>query len=207
MPLPTTVLQLFLFSLLLTVVRSEKRLPKKNLQQKRHLPRTAKYEDIEQVRILDFSEDSDHQPDAEGEYTHATLLRDPKDSFPSSYTICTSFMVKAWTTEFTAANIFYLNDKDGDGWGTVSVYPADTFTEYRFWFGNVDILTTSDKLLYTLQWTHLCASLDAVTGMVALVVDGQVLHAKVEEEGGWGRGLLAQPLGSQSDMKHSFDHG
>ena len=136
---------------------------------------------MEKVRVIDFSEDVDNLPDSEGEYTHATLLRDPNNSFPSSFTICASFMVKAWTTEFASAYMFQLNDKDGDRWGYVNMLTC-TYVEYEVYLGNVYFIATTDGPLFPLHWTHICLSLDSVTGVVRIVVDGKVLHQKVEQE-------------------------
>ena len=44
------------------------------------------------VKVLDFSADSDHEPDSNGEYTRATLEAGP---LPESFTVCSAFMVEA----------------------------------------------------------------------------------------------------------------
>ena len=49
------------------------------------------------LKVLDFSADNDHEPDINGDYTSATL---EAGSLPESFTICSAFMVEAWTTEF-----------------------------------------------------------------------------------------------------------
>ena len=46
------------------------------------------------VKVMDFGADDDMLPDAEGEYTSATLLKDPRKTFSSSFTICFSFMAE-----------------------------------------------------------------------------------------------------------------
>ena len=54
------------------------------------------------VKVLDFSEDVDKEPDINGEYTSATLEAGP---LPESFTICSAFIAEAWTTGFSAANM------------------------------------------------------------------------------------------------------
>ena len=133
--LPTAIILLLFSSLLLTVVNSLRRLPEDKLSQNH--PRQPKFEhEYEKVLVLDFSEDSDQEPDRDGEYTHATLRRDPKDSFPSSFTVCSTFMAEAWTG-FSSASMFQLNDKFGNNWGYVNLYAAPTFTEYEVYLGAV----------------------------------------------------------------------
>ena len=63
------------------------------------------------MKVFDFSADSDHEPDINGEYTSATLEAGP---LPESFTVCSALMVEAWTTEFVSADMFTLLDNDGD---------------------------------------------------------------------------------------------
>ena len=128
-----------------------------------------------QDKVLDFSADSDHEPDSNGEYTGATLEAGP---LPESFTICSAFMVEAWTTEFTAADMFNLLDDDGDHWGDVNLFAASGYTEYEVRFGRVFLKRQTDTVLFPYQWTHVCVSMDSVTGKIALVVDGQLLGEK-----------------------------
>ena len=58
------------------------------------------------LKALDFSLDNDKKPDNSNSYTHASLK---KENLPSSFTICTAFMVEAWT-EYTDAALFVLQD-------------------------------------------------------------------------------------------------
>ena len=46
------------------------------------------------LKALDFSLDNDGEPDKNKSYTHASLQ---KENLPSSFTICTAFMVERWT--------------------------------------------------------------------------------------------------------------
>ena len=61
-------------------------------------------------KVLDFSTDGDQLSDHEYVYTGATLDAGP---LPESFTICSAIMVDAWTSEFTAADMFTLLDDDG----------------------------------------------------------------------------------------------
>ena len=66
---------------------------------------------VSTLKVFDFSADGDQQPDINGEYTGATLEAGP---LPESFTICSAFMVEAWTTDFSSADMFTLLDNDGD---------------------------------------------------------------------------------------------
>ena len=60
---------------------------------------------------LDFSLDNDWKPDENKSYTHASLQ---KENLPSSFTICTAFMVEAWTKNADSF-LFVLRDDRGGG--------------------------------------------------------------------------------------------
>ena len=62
------------------------------------------------MKVLDFSEDNDHEPDSNTEYTRASL---DVGLLPESFTICSAFMVTAWNTKFSSAKIFELLDTCG----------------------------------------------------------------------------------------------
>ena len=82
-------------------VREQRRIGQTRLQDRQ--PRS-----VSTLKVLDFSADKDHEPDINGEYTGATLEAGP---LPESFTICSAFMVEAWTTEFSSAYMFaLLND-------------------------------------------------------------------------------------------------
>ena len=50
-------------------------------------------------KAIDFSLDNDFSPDVNNSYTHASLQ---KENLPPSFTICTAFMVEAWTDALCA---------------------------------------------------------------------------------------------------------
>ena len=62
------------------------------------------------LKVFDFSADTDHELDSNGEYTGATLEAGP---LPESFTVCSALMAEAWTPEFSASNMFTLLDNDG----------------------------------------------------------------------------------------------
>ena len=57
------------------------------------------------LKVVDFSADNDHERDSNGEYTSATMEAGP---LPESFTICSAFMVDAWTTHSVSAAMFLL---------------------------------------------------------------------------------------------------
>ena len=124
------------------------------------------------LKVLDFSADSDHEPDTNGEYTSATLNAGP---IPESFTICSAFMVEAWTTDFESSRIPLLLDRNGRSWGFVTLYAASSHTEYYVRFGPVSFIGKSKKMFFPHQWTRVCTSLNSVASKVMLVVDGQLL--------------------------------
>ena len=89
--------------------------------------------DIKRIKVINFSDDNDHQPDDDGEYTHATL-RNPERSFPSSFSICMSFMVEAWQDNSPSAHLFSIAGKDGKLWS----YVYYGFKEWRVKIGKVN---------------------------------------------------------------------
>ena len=126
------------------------------------------------MKVLDFSADDDQKPDSNGEYTSATL---EGGALTESFTICTAFMVDAWTT-MGSAQIFVLLDPDfQDEYGSVSI-TRDSYYSVQFGYMNAGI-KQSETLFFPLQWTHVCFSLDSNASKVMLVVDGKLL---VEQE-------------------------
>ena len=72
------------------------------------------------MKVLDLSDDNDHELDSNGEYTSATLKA---GALPESFTICSAFMVGAWTTRSTSA-ILALLDDDGMKQGEIELFAA-----------------------------------------------------------------------------------
>ena len=79
------------------------------------------------VKIFDFSADNVHQPDTNDMHTGATL---DVGLLPESFTICSAFMVGAWTTRSTSA-ILTLLDDDGMKQGEIELFAASINTQYN----------------------------------------------------------------------------
>ena len=136
------------------------------------------------LKILDFSLDVDRSADSNGSYTHASL---EKENLPTSFTICSAFMVQAWITDFSAAEIFALKTGEGVTWAYVHLYCAADYTEYKVDLGSIKMTSVIPELLFPLKWTRVCLALDAFSGTVRLVVDGDLLgeeEYKAEEDTG-----------------------
>ena len=127
-------------------------------------------------KALDFSLDNDCDPDENNSYTHVSLQ---KENLPSSFTICTAFMIEAWT-EYTDAVLFGLRDEQGQNWLRVEIFAADSYTEFSFHFEDSPTFAApAEFLFYPLQWTRVCLSQDSNTSEVRLVVDGEQLVGQV----------------------------
>ena len=59
-------------------------------------------------------------------------------------------------------------------WGSISLYAADSYTEYAVKLGPVYFDKQTESKFFPLQWRRVCLSLDSVAGKVRLVVDGQL---------------------------------
>ena len=133
----------------------------------------------EDATVLDVSADVDQVADALGEYTGASLT---KAGMPRDFTICGAFRTEAWTTAFSGTRLFQLIGRDGKMWGYLGIFAAYTYTEYSGPLGRTNLRVTTEKVWFPLTWTHVCVSMDTVSGRVALVVDGQVLGDGVHPE-------------------------
>ena len=132
------------------------------------------------VRALDFSLDNDQQPDENNSYTEATLH---KKDLPSTFTICTAFMLEAFPTTFTSAKLFVLTDEEGEWWLFTEIYATSTYTEWGFKFMDSHyFLAYSDVLFYPLQWVRVCFSISidptSKNSTVIMVADG---HKWIED--------------------------
>ena len=129
---------------------------------------------VSTLKVLDFSADGDQQSDSNSEYTGATLEAGP---LPESFTICSAFMVEAWTTDFSGARMFTLLNDDGYAWIYININFLEATTEYRVKVGQALHLSQTEDVFFPLQWTRACLSLDA--SKIKLVANGQLL---VDEE-------------------------
>ena len=137
------------------------------------------------VKVIDVSADNDQVADSNGEYTSATMLG---GSLPHSFTICSAYMVEAWNTEQSAADLFSMLDDDGQNWVYLYVVAAEDFTSWTLNFGPIYAVVETKALLFPLLWTRVCISHNSVATLVTLVVDGQMLveeEYKMEEDEHW----------------------
>ena len=124
------------------------------------------------LKALDFSLDSDGNPDENNIYTHSSLQI---ENLPPSFTICTAFMVEAWA-EYTDAKLFVLLGDNGEVWNWVKISAFETYTEFSFrWADSPEFSARSEILFYPLQWTRVCLSKDNDTSLTRLVVDCELL--------------------------------
>ena len=132
---------------------------------------------VSSLKALDFSLDNDWKADENNSYTHASLQ---KENLPSSFTICTTFMVEAWT-KYQNTWLFVLNDDKGEIWHWVKIYADQTFALFQFQFeDSLKFTAKTTSPFYPLQWTRVCLSSNSNTSLVRLVVDGELLM-----ETGW----------------------
>ena len=128
------------------------------------------------LKALDFSLDNDWKADENKSYTHASHQ---KENLPSSFTICTAFMVERWT-EYVDSMLFLLHDDEGDIWHLVQIFALETYTEFKFQFEDSPSFTAkSESLFYPLQWTRVCLSSNSNTSDVRLVVDGELMVEQI----------------------------
>ena len=153
----------------------------------------VKEEEEKLPTVLDVSEDNDQEPDAEGQYSHAALVIGEYYSWteapslpdkPANFTICGAFRTKAWTTDFTGAYLFSLDDDpwSENVWSWFKMVPHDTDTEYTGLINGVYFSVRKDGVWFPLTWTRVCVSLDSSIGRLVLVVDGRVLKDDIHEE-------------------------
>ena len=110
-----------------------------------------------------MSLDSNSKVDVIESYTYASLKI---ENVPSSFTLCTAFMVKAWN-QTLEESIFQLHgDQKNEPWLMVRIFSGDIYT--RFWFKIEDSKWFSAQrkvLFYPLQWTKVCLSRDSNTSL------------------------------------------
>ena len=124
------------------------------------------------MKVLDFSADNDNELDSNSEFTGATL---DAGALPESFTVCSAFMVDAWTTEFSGAFMFSLLNVDSYPWAFIYLYAATSYTKYKVYLGGSSFAKQTESVFFPLHWTRACLSLDSNVSKVTLVVDGQLL--------------------------------
>ena len=100
-------------------VREQRRIGETRLQDRQ--PRS-----VSTLKVLDFSADNDNEPDSNDKYTKATLETGP---LPDSFTICSAFMVEAWTSE----SYSYYSKKNNAPRALVSEKNTAPRTKHRAW--------------------------------------------------------------------------
>ena len=83
------------------------------------------------LKVLDFSRDNDMKADESQEYTHASL----DIELPSSFTICSAFMVDFWEG-YNTAILYLLRDNEPripseKTWFRIEMFASLTFTKGR----------------------------------------------------------------------------
>ena len=201
-----SLLLLLLCSLCLSV--DCRRPPHQEATRKPHNTKTTrlpKADDGAKHSVIDLSDDNNNEPDSQGEFTMASLS---KPDMPRDFTICTAFMVQAWTTDFSEASLFLVRDVNNYDWAHVDLYAADTYSQFIVYLGEVYILTTIDHVLFPLTWTHVCLSLDTISGKVGIVVNGQLVqeevHQEALEEDVWRPSNMSLVLGYSKVMGHEY---
>ena len=62
----------------------------------------------DRTTVINFTDDVDDSPDAEGEYTSMSLGMDRKATLPPSFTVCAAYKVDIWNTEYNQVRLFNL---------------------------------------------------------------------------------------------------
>ena len=139
-------------------------------------PEHIEFED-RTIQAIDVSEDSDQNPDDEGEYTKATSF---KEGLPLNFTLCMAYMTEEWKTTSAGANLFNLLRDDGKVWLRIHREPDVNFTTHWFTrgYGSIrrDWLGPS-SLWFPGQWCHICLSIDS-EGYFNLMADGKVVFER-----------------------------
>ena len=78
------------------------------------------------LKALDFSLDNDGKSDENNSHTHASL---EMENFPSSFTLCTAFIIESWN-QWVAAKLFELQDDNGKTWSWLRIYAAVSNTQF-----------------------------------------------------------------------------
>ena len=115
-------------------------------------------------------------------YTGASL---DLPCMPIDFTLCTSYMVEAWTTDFTYADLVQLQYFDGYfyfTWALVRMSASSSDTTFQVKLGKVNFKRSTGKVLFPLTWTHVCLSLDTGSGRVQMAVDGKLIEDAVHQE-------------------------
>ena len=124
------------------------------------------------LEVLSFAEDNDDKMDDNGEYTSASLER---KNMPENFTLCAAFSVEAWNVDFAQVSLPAILTDDGQAWGDVRVIARSSYTSYDVYLGGLRLPSKVPTVLFPLQWTRYCLSLDSINRTISLVVDGDII--------------------------------
>ena len=133
------------------------------------------------LSVLDFSADGDLEPDTNGEYTYASVLL---ENFPSSFTLCTAFMVEHWK-EAMNSPLFLLLDDQNNTWLYAELLLV---TGGRQTFITIQLVDTTmgvtfNSPFFPMQWSRICFSYNSKTSEANLVFNGK--QSLEWEKPGW----------------------
>ena len=105
-------------------------------------------------------------------------------SFSDSFTICTAFSVKEWST-YTQAVLYKLYSYLPSGlreWHSLKIYAKKANTVFEVMVSNVMFQVASTKLYFPLDWTRVCFTFDKNSSKVLLIVDEEQLDERILNE-------------------------
>ena len=118
-----------------------------------------------------MSSNSNSEVDVIKSYTYVSL-----ENLPSSFTLCTAFMVKTWNQTLEEPIFQLYDDEKKELWLRVRIFSGVTYTRYWFKIEDSKWFSAQRKVLfYPLQWTKVCLSRDSNTSSARLIVDGENL--------------------------------
>ena len=156
------------------------------------------------LKVLDFSLDNDWKRDANGSFSLAYLHM---DDFPSSFTICTAFMVDSWGKSIAFSTpLFKLVDSKQTTWLFVSTQSivGKRHAQFLVSFAKGSLyIVEAPSQFFRGQWTRVCFSVNSNTSTAALAVDGIQIGEQMIDTGGnpsnlhmilgWGNGYQETP--------------
>ena len=130
------------------------------------------------LSVLDFSYDPAYDSG-----TYASLDLDPKGGLPSSFSICTAVIIKAWTNgASTSMHIFKTIDQAGNDLISLSLNVAK-IAYFKFGIQGENFQTLLEfPWIFPLDWIHSCMSIEQSLGRITLVVGGTLLENRTFEE-------------------------
>ena len=130
------------------------------------------------ISTLDFSYDPAYDSG-----TYASLNIETMGGLPSSFTICTSLMIKGWTNGVsTSMYVFKTVDREGKDLISLILNVAST-SYFKLEIQGVSLPAFEQyPWIFPLDWVHTCISLEQSSGKINLVVDGTPLENRTFEE-------------------------